>query len=351
MESSRVELEAGWNEETTGPQVIRTLCAFGNDFQGLNGGYVVIGVAEDKAWPFCRREGLARRKWSEPRNGSGAAAARSTRSISRSSLPRPSMAADPRRLGSRQRRPAASGAGWQRKGARNFYIRLGNETVDAERYPDLKTQLIRMTAKVPFDDRRAPQAALHDLSETKVREFLWKVGSELVNEPDARSFTAACGSRCRSTATTCRRTSHCFSSVRIPKSSFPAPGSRSCSSGTTTRRRSFRSGFSTTGRSMSRSSTAWLSSEGFSSRWIEKHEVRPRASHWFDYPSRAVREALVNAVYHRSYEDSQEPVKVYIYPNRIEIISHPGPLPGIEMKHLRRTGSFPSRAAAQSADR
>jgi ATP-dependent DNA helicase RecG len=46
-ESSRVELKPSWNEETTGPQVIRTLCAFANDFQGLNGGYVVIGVTEE----------------------------------------------------------------------------------------------------------------------------------------------------------------------------------------------------------------------------------------------------------------------------------------------------------------
>jgi ATP-dependent DNA helicase RecG len=45
-----------------------------------------------------------------------------------------------------------------------------------------------MTAKVPFDERRAHQASLHDISETKVREFLHRVGSQLVNEPDAREL-------------------------------------------------------------------------------------------------------------------------------------------------------------------
>ncbi len=34
-------------------------------------------------------------------------------------------------------------------------------------------------------------------------------------------------------------------------------------------------------------------------------------------------------------------MKVYIYPNRIEIVSHPGPLPGIEMKHLEGLAPFP----------
>src|SRR5882762_5500669 len=45
-------------------------------------------------------------------------------------------------------------------------------------------------------------------------------------------------------------------------------------------------------------------------------------------------EAIVNAVYHRSYEEATEPTKVYFYPDRMEIISYPGPVPGIERQHL-----------------
>jgi ATP-dependent DNA helicase RecG len=55
----------------------------------------------------------------------------------------------------------------------------------------------------------------------------------------------------------------------------------------------------------------------------------------------AFREALVNAVYHRSYEDMPEPVKVYLYPDRMEIISYPGPVPGIEIKHLEGLSPLP----------
>lgn len=46
-----------------------------------------------------------------------------------------------------------------------------------------------------------------------------------------------------------------------------------------------------------------------------------------------------HAVYHRSYEGPPEPIKVYLYPDRMEIISHPGPVPGIEARHL--DGSTP----------
>jgi ATP-dependent DNA helicase RecG len=44
VESSRVEFKSGWNEGPTSLQVIQTICAFANDFQNLNGGYVVLGV-------------------------------------------------------------------------------------------------------------------------------------------------------------------------------------------------------------------------------------------------------------------------------------------------------------------
>ena len=46
VESERIEFKASWDQKTTGPQVIRTICAFANDYHNLNGGYIAIGVAE-----------------------------------------------------------------------------------------------------------------------------------------------------------------------------------------------------------------------------------------------------------------------------------------------------------------
>lgn len=39
VESARIEYKKGWNPDA----VLRTLCAFANDFENLGGGYVVIG--------------------------------------------------------------------------------------------------------------------------------------------------------------------------------------------------------------------------------------------------------------------------------------------------------------------
>ena len=46
VESERVEFKASSNPDTTGVQVLRTICAFANDYHNLNGGYIVIGVEE-----------------------------------------------------------------------------------------------------------------------------------------------------------------------------------------------------------------------------------------------------------------------------------------------------------------
>ncbi|MFX6035990.1 hypothetical protein ABTE74_21640, partial [Acinetobacter baumannii] len=60
--------------------------------------------------------------------------------------------------------------------------------MDADSQPELKTQLLQLTARVPFDDRRALQASVLDIRETKVREFLHDIGSGLVDESDTRTL-------------------------------------------------------------------------------------------------------------------------------------------------------------------
>ena len=54
VEWARLELKKGWNPE----KVIRTLCAFANDFQNLGGGYIVLGVEEKDGLPVLPPCGL-----------------------------------------------------------------------------------------------------------------------------------------------------------------------------------------------------------------------------------------------------------------------------------------------------
>ena len=46
VESKCLEFKACWDQYTTGPEVLRKIYEFANDYDNLNGGYVVIGVEQ-----------------------------------------------------------------------------------------------------------------------------------------------------------------------------------------------------------------------------------------------------------------------------------------------------------------
>ncbi len=58
-----------------------------------------------------------------------------------------------------------------------------------------------------------------------------------------------------------------------------------------------------------------------------------------EYPSEAVREAIVNAVVHRDYSRGGQRIRVFMFDDRIEVYS-PGPLPpGVSLEKMRRLES------------
>ena len=54
VEWERLEFKAGWNPE----KILRTICAFANDFHNLGGGYIIIGVGEENGRPVLPSVGL-----------------------------------------------------------------------------------------------------------------------------------------------------------------------------------------------------------------------------------------------------------------------------------------------------
>ncbi len=84
--------------------------------------------------------------------------------------------------------------------------------------------------------------------------------------------------------------------------------------------------------------------EGLSESHVEKRPREGRVRAWVSHPRDAVREAVVNAVRHRSYRpDVVEPTKVFIHPDRVEVVSHPGPVPGVDPAHPNAAGASPPR--------
>ena len=334
VESERVEFKASWDPDTTGVQVLRTICAFANDYHNLNGGYIVIGVGE--------RDGRA----ALPPVGLSAEEVEAAQQWIRGNCNRldphypPILSpetVDDRLLlvvwapASEMRPHRAPPEG---RGPGRYWVRVGSSTVDAEQRGDMLRGLIQHTARVPWDDRRASGARVEDLREAKVREYLRDVSSGLLDEPDARDVYR----RMRITA---QVNDHevprnagllffsseplaWFRGARIEVVQFAADRA-----GDVQEERVF-------GGALADQIRGCLNHiESLSASHLQKQRDRSQVRGWVSYPLPALRETLVNAVYHRGYDvDQPEPTKVYLYPSRVEVISYPGPVPGIEHRHL-----------------
>lgn len=340
VESVRVELKASWDEKVVGPQVIRTICAFANDFQNLNGGYLVLGVAQAEGRAVLPPKGLspdeieAAQRWIRGRCNAIDPAYQPVFSPEvlegRTILVLWAPASD-----NRPHQAPESGE----KGGRKYFVRIGSETVEAK--GELLTQLMQLTARVPFDDRRALGASVQDLRETKVREFLHDIRSDLVHEEDTRTLYRRMRITLPVNGHDVPRNIGLLFFAQDPEIWFP--GGRievvhfsDDASGNVLEEKLFNR---RPVQEQVKDCFSYLESR--SVRQIVKDPGSVQAQDWIDYPRLALREALVNAVYHRSYEANPEPSKVYVYPDRLEVISYPGPVPGIELRHLQGSEPLP----------
>ena len=332
IEQERVEFKSSWNDGPTAEQVVRTLCAFANDYHNVNGGYVVLGVEDAHGMAKLPPAGLHPEELE--------AIQQRLRVLCKTRIDpeyQPLMSpeiVDGRHIlvlwapGSDNRPHRAPDRG---KAERVYYIRLGPDSVKAEGIH--LTALMQMTAKVPFDDRRASSFTLADLRASLVREFLHDVGSGLIHEPDDAEIYR----RMRLTAPIngheVPRNVALLLFSDDPERAFP--GARievaqfaDDTGGDVIEEKIFRGPLVR----QLRDCIGYL--RNFTTLHIQKVDDRADARGWVSYPLPALEEAIVNAVYHRSYEATPEPTKVYLYPDRIDVTSYPGPVPGLSPKDL-----------------
>ena len=345
VESSRIEFKAGWDDETTGVQVLKTVCAFANDLQNLNGGYIIIGVEEREGRAVFPPKGISPEKIDHIQKW--------VRGNSNRIDPEFQPVMSPEVVSGRHilvirapgsdvrphRAPEAKSGG-----ERKYFVRIGSETVDADKNGVLD-DLIQLTAKVPFDDRRALRATTDDLRESRVREFLNDIRSGLLEEENTKQVYRKLRITSSANGHDVPRNIGLLLFSEDPDIWFP--GTRieivqfaGDASGNVIEEKIFRGGI----HEQLKNALTFL--ETISGPHLEKQERSFRVKGWVSYPVPALREALVNAVYHKSYEPSlQEPVKVYLYPGRMEITSYPGPVHGIEPAHFHPDSSAPSAPA------
>lgn len=340
VESVRLAFKAAWDDRATGPQVIKTICAFANDFQNLNGGYLVIGVTESNGRPQVT--GLNEKQIDDAQKWIRG----NCRGMRPSYVPQLSPEAlDDRRIlavwaPASQDRPHRALDGHKKNPQWKYWIRIGSETVDAEASGKLQA-LLEQTARIPWDNQISNDASVDDLREGKVREHLHDVRSTLRYEKDVATVYRNMNITAVANGHDAPRNvgllffsdnpEQWFPGARIVVAQFAADRA-----GDVQNERVFRGALA----AQVRDCLHHL--EGLSLMHLKKERDRSQVRGWVSYPVPALREALVNAVFHRSYRpDLLEPTKVCLYPDRVEVISYPGPVAGIEPKHFEQGAPFP----------
>jgi len=343
VEWERLEFKTGWNPL----DVLHTLCAFANDFHNLGGGYIVIGVGEKNGRPVLPPAGIDAARFD---------------SIQKEIL----------NLGYSAIQPAyhpivapcvVDGVPilviWAPGGqtrpykakldlAKNckdygYFIRKQSSTVRAKGADE--TELLSLAATVPFDDRINQKARVDDLSHDLIVDFLAEVGSELadsaaslsvlelgrqmniVDGPTEAPFPLNVGLLFFN-----REPRRFFPATQIDVVYFPKGAA-----GDSFEEKIFHGPL----HRMVRDALDYIR-RNFISDIVIKHPDRAEATRVNNFPFEAVEEAVVNAVYHRSYGE-REPVEVRITADELIVLSYPGPDRSVKIEQLRRGRAMPRR--------
>lgn len=333
IEPERVEFAADWDPATTGPRVLRALCAFANDFSEANGGYVVLGVARGEERPRPPGRALtdsaiaAAQKWIYRR----------CRAFDPPSFPIPcERTVDGRRVLVIRALPSVirpHRTPKMRGQPARCWVRRGAETVDSEQHGYLRRYRNDLAARIPWDDRPARENRIEDLSAPRVREYLCAVGSRALHQTDDLQVWR--GMRLTAPGDPDEIPRNVGLLLFSDEPSKWSPGARievtrySADDGPVLEERTFRGGLV----------DQVLACQSYLERPLApdldrdgKPIVAPR---WCGFPGAALREVLVNAVLHRAYgPEEAEPIRVRVHPDRLTVTSTPGPVPALEPRHF-----------------
>ena len=343
VEWERLELKAGWNPLP----VIHTLCAFANDFHNLGGGYIVIGVAEQNGRPVLPPVGLPPESLDRIQ--------KELLNLGHSAL-KPSYhpIAAPYEIDGRQILVLWAPGGQTRpyrarstlaKDDREFgwFIRTGASTVVAKGADE--AELMSLAATVPFDDRVNQRATVDDLDRKLMISFLEEVGSDLAG-PAATLPLVELGRLMHVVAGSSEspfplnvgllffnpEPHRFFPGTQIDVVWFPeGPGASHFTE------KEFRGPIHRIIREV-----LDFIERNYLSVTVIKHKDRPEADRVANFPLDAIEEALVNAMYHRAY-DERDPVEVRISREELSVMSYPGPDRSVKLEALRAGRALPRR--------
>ena len=337
VENNRIEFKKGWNPDS----IYRSICAFANDFEDTSGGYIIVGVEEENGRakrPICGLDinELDRIQKSiisynnliipyyQPRIVIEEVDGKNVMVIW--------VTAGDRRPYKVPDRVTAKHKEY------NYYIRYNSSSIVAK--GDYEMELLSLANRVPFDDRGNMNARIEDVSLLLIRDFLTQTGSRLVEQIESNSIVQILRQmdliegpnenlRIKNIALMLfsYHPEKFFPGTQVDIVVYPK--------GKETDPDNFVEIEPIKGpihqiiqRTLDYIKTMVIRQK------ITKVPNKAEADRTYNYPYQALEEIIVNALYHRSYQE-REPVEISIMPEQIEIISYSGADRSIRLEDLR----------------
>ena len=335
VEGARMEFKKGWNPTA----VLRSVCAFANDFGNEDSGYIVIGVEEKDGRAIRPVKGFDINKFEQIQKE----LIGYCNLIQPTFFPRLSLEEIDGKTVLVIWVPAGSNRPYKvpddvlaKHKKYNYRIRQFSSTVIPNR--EQEEELIQLTAKIPFDDRVNSNAKIDDLNFALMREHLSETKSRLYNESAKMSVEELADAMNLSQGAKehlfpknigllmfSKEPTAFFEGVQIDLVEFPIGlGAKEFNEKT----------FNGPIQKQLKDALSYIKTNIIKSKVI-KYDDTEIADKVYNYPYPPIEEALANAVYHRNYE-LRDPIEVRVLPTAIEIISYSGVDPSLKQSDFER---------------
>ena len=337
VEWDRLEFKRGWNPE----DIIHTLCAFANDINNWGGGYIVVGIDEKDGMPILPPYGLLQNSLDSIQ--------KELLNLCHKIEPAPQIVSEPVEFQGKHiliiwvpggnDRPYKAPTTLGEKGQKRYYIRKGSISKIADHVEE--RQLLLLSETIPFDDRINYKSTINELDKDLIIEFLYSIDSNLYKDAPqmSKEELALRMQLLRGTPENRYPINAALLFFNLePHNFFRGAFSEVVLykdyKGITFTEKTFRGALF----KQIRNVLEYLRSMVLAEKVI-KISGQAEALRIWNYPYEAVEEAVVNAYYHRSYENIN-PIEISVYPDKMVILSFPGPLPPIDQNALKQKKVF-----------
>lgn len=332
VENDRVEYKTGWNHN----DIIHSICSFANDYDNTNGGYIVIGVEEKNGMPVFPLVGVSKENLDSVQQE----IFQYCNMIVPRYIPRMEVV-DYKNEGTYliYLWCSAGDSGtyqapkmvYVEKGLKadknlKYWIRPASLTTEAKQ--DEISELFDKFNSVPFDDRVNRKAKIDNIRRGYLEDFIQKSNSSLEMELNSSSLEDLLLAQEVANETDTEldiRNIGVLMFTEHPEKLIPGAyielirfNTKDAKASNDFIEKTF------TGPIWKQVNDAldYIKNTVIEQK-VEKVQGQAEAERFYNYPYNALEETLVNAVFHKSYQEP-EPVEIRIYVDSIQILNYPG---------------------------